>query len=500
MITQMEIENFKCFKNLQTIQLRPLTLIYGKNSSGKSSIIDAINLRAGRIDSTEMNRYVYGQKIDELFCLGFTYDAIKTNEKNWYACTKKEHRSVVKLGDSLEDKTSHKDSDNDEDTHYNAGGKKCRLELKGEFFIEVSGGVGDTDDVIINDRHPIVTKILKNQKIHGEGECKKEIAEACNELRQCQMWCNPNGAIWTIENPGFVKGDEEYNLGDIAGEICHIVQVIYEATRDYWYVGNHLAYEPIRPVPPSGGYIPTSKNMDIYYGGMSHYELLKLFKQRELLEKVNGSLKTIGVNYNVTPMKIDIGENLKKEHGAEILDKKIDHSKDAIQWLTASDMINDWHNGQINKLALHDTKLGLDLNFEDVGSGVSQVLPLLIALADNKNKMITLRQPELHLHPAMQTDLADVFIDAALGENRNQLIIETHSEHLLLRVLRRVRETTEGKINNSCTAVKPEDVAVLYVQQTAEGSNVIQIPITPDGEFENKWPEGFFNERAQELF
>ncbi|MCI0410456.1 MAG: DUF3696 domain-containing protein, partial [Acidobacteria bacterium] len=94
----------------------------------------------------------------------------------------------------------------------------------------------------------------------------------------------------------------------------------------------------------------------------------------------------------------------------------------------------------------------------------------------------------------------DVFLESALREQRNAFLIETHSEHLLLRMLRRIRETTDGELPNGLPRVRPEDVSVLYVQPGREGAEVVHIPVTEEGEFERPWPEGFFAERARELF
>ena len=116
-----------------------------------------------------------------------------------------------------------------------------------------------------------------------------------------------------------------------------------------------------------------------------------------------------------------------------------------------------------------------------------------------RERLIAIEQPELHLHPAQQAELGDVFIESALGERKNTFLLETHSEHLILRMLRRVRETTEGKLPAGFTPVRPEDVSVVFVEPTAKGSVVRQLPVTPDGDFGAPWPGGFFAERFQDL-
>jgi predicted ATPase len=116
------------------------------------------------------------------------------------------------------------------------------------------------------------------------------------------------------------------------------------------------------------------------------------------------------------------------------------------------------------------------------------------------NQLIAIEQPELHLHPALQAELGDVFIESALGENKNTFLIETHSEHVILRLLRRIRETAEGELPPGATPLRPEDVAVLYVKPGSEGSEVIELPVNIEGDFDKPWPDGFFPERSKELF
>ena len=101
-----------------------------------------------------------------------------------------------------------------------------------------------------------------------------------------------------------------------------------------------------------------------------------------------------------------------------------------------------------------------------------------------------MEQPEIHLHPALQAELADVFIETALGQRKNTFILETHSEHLILRLLRRIRE---GKIT-------PDDVGVVYVEPLARGSRFIELRIDDEGDFIDEWPGGFFEESFHEKF
>ena len=135
----------------------------------------------------------------------------------------------------------------------------------------------------------------------------------------------------------------------------------------------------------------------------------------------------------------------------------------------------------------------------NMGIGFSQMMPLVASAFGSANSLIAIEQPELHIHPALQTELADLFIQSA-KEHENRFLIETHSEHLILRLLRRVRETNDGQLEPGRLPLHPEDLCVLYVQPGDQGSEVIELPVTPDGDFSRPWPNGFFGERSAELF
>ena len=114
--------------------------------------------------------------------------------------------------------------------------------------------------------------------------------------------------------------------------------------------------------------------------------------------------------------------------------------------------------------------------------------------------MIAIEQPEIHIHPGLQAELGDLFIESALGENKNTFVLETHSEHLILRILRRIRETTDGELPKGKTPIYPHDLSVIYTKPTKKGTVLFELNVTEDGEFIEKWPDGFFAERANELF
>jgi len=124
----------------------------------------------------------------------------------------------------------------------------------------------------------------------------------------------------------------------------------------------------------------------------------------------------------------------------------------------------------------------------DVGFGVSQVLPALVLLYYvPEGSTVLMEQPEIHLHPSVQSSLADVIISVAQTRNL-QVIVESHSEHLLRRFQRRVAEET-------ATA---EDVKLYFVESYKGAAVLNDLRLNKFGEVEN-WPDHFFGDELGEI-
>lgn len=150
------------------------------------------------------------------------------------------------------------------------------------------------------------------------------------------------------------------------------------------------------------------------------------------------------------------------------------------------------------RLDLIEARTGLRMQPRDVGIGISQVLPVVVAALEPTASLVAIEQPELHIHPAVQVGIGDLLIKGA-KERGISFLIETHSEHLILRLLRRIRETTSGELPPGHAKVAPSDVSVLYVERAdSEQVDIRPIGIDGDGKFTGRWPMGFFPERMRE--
>jgi hypothetical protein len=152
------------------------------------------------------------------------------------------------------------------------------------------------------------------------------------------------------------------------------------------------------------------------------------------------------------------------------------------------------------ELYLVDESSATRVGFTEVGSGVPQAIPIIVALQDDEASFVVIEQPELHLHPGAQGGMADLLIKGKRTPGR-ALLIETHSEHITLRLLRRIRETGEGFLDDQVERqLRPEELSVVYIEPTPQGPRVTQIGVDEKGEFTSEWPRGFFEERLRELF
>jgi hypothetical protein len=145
---------------------------------------------------------------------------------------------------------------------------------------------------------------------------------------------------------------------------------------------------------------------------------------------------------------------------------------------------------RIRELVLLDQRTNTVVTHRDVGIGISQVLPVLVMAFGSEGKLLAMEQPEIHLHPALQAELGDVFIEGALGDRNNTFILETHSEHLIHRIMRRIRE---GKVRST-------DVAVIFAEPLRKGSRFLELRLDKEGDFIDEWPGGFFEESYHEKF
>lgn len=207
-----------------------------------------------------------------------------------------------------------------------------------------------------------------------------------------------------------------------------------------------------------------------------------------------GPLREYPRRYYFTSGEYPIDVGLEGENTIEIiyydfLKKKKKYDK-LRYWMKKMDLAYDIKLDPIAEgiyaLVITDPKLKIKVNIADIGFGASQILPILVeGYYAQKGSLLLIEQPEIHLHPKLQADLCDLFIDI-INEGK-QLLVETHSEHIILRLQRKI---AEGLISK-------DDVSILYFEPTEEGTKITNIEFDDKGSLKT-WPEGFFEEDIEE--
>ena len=164
------------------------------------------------------------------------------------------------------------------------------------------------------------------------------------------------------------------------------------------------------------------------------------------------------------------------------------------QWLEKLDLIYDFRveavvpGSQIFQVKVRKAPGSPEVLITDVGFGVSQILPVVVlCFYVPEGSTVILEQPEIHLHPAVQAGLADVLIDASRKRNV-QILLESHSEHLLRRLQRRLAEEN----------LDQREVALYFCESTGEVSTVRSLDLDAFGNITN-YPADFFGDQLGEI-
>ena len=257
---------------------------------------------------------------------------------------------------------------------------------------------------------------------------------------------------------------------------------------------------PIRAIPKRNYQPKLSPDSSRWADGLAAWDLLYAGSNDKLINQVNSWL--------FDENRLNTGYQLEKSgnkiipvpgHFHQLFERGLDEDDLGV----LQELYNNLPTAK--KIALRDFHKGVLVEPIEVGVGISQMLPIIVACLKSGDGLRIIEQPELHIHPAHQVSLGDLFIEIVQSEDNPEnpptsLLIETHSEHIILRLLRRIREKFENELPENTIGLDPSDVSVYYVQDTAKGVNFKKLRIDEEGEFIDRWPKGFFDERAAELF
>ena len=200
-------------------------------------------------------------------------------------------------------------------------------------------------------------------------------------------------------------------------------------------------------------------------------------RPQRLYELSGEAPETVGVRGEAAP------EIIFRNRGSEL-------NRIVNKWINRFDFgfdlqCEDLSEGVFN-VVVRRTNSSPPINLADTGFGLSQVLPLIVqGVYAPPDSLMIAEQPEIHLNPKLQTVLADLFVDVA--KHNRAVLVETHSEHLLLRLRRLV---AEGEIS-------AENVALYFVEREGDKSQVREVSMKQNGHIPD-WPKGCFGESLRE--
>ena len=174
--------------------------------------------------------------------------------------------------------------------------------------------------------------------------------------------------------------------------------------------------------------------------------------------------------------------------------KKRSLEEHVASWLRDLGLIHDFsveslnEGEQVFQVVVRKTAGSAPVPITDIGFGVSQILPVLVlCFYAAEGSTIILEHPEIHLHPAVQAGLADVLIDA-VQHRRIQIIVESHSEYLLRRLVRRVADET----------LSIDRVGLWFCESGEASSTITALEMDTYGAIAN-WPDEFFGDDFEEI-
>lgn len=520
------LSNFKAIEEEQQIPIRPITLLFGPNSGGKSSVIQGLifanevfrtgnldvsitQLGGSSIDLGGFRQYIHKRELDRIFELSICLsgDEYDPDEEPLVYLSDLESVSVrLAIGTPLN--YNGKPLQNGIPTIFSltveGNGKRlfrlkplpegtyCLDEIYLENFLDLDGfSIGlsyelldeisreiksenamrlaiqiltkITTSLTTIDRGNILPKELNTKYISDEG-LQYIVLDMLNsgEMADRMHSSDALGSVRELSD----KFKEQYD------NLHYQLRLLLHSTNTHLgELLDRLEYlGPLRSYPSRD--LVSKENLDPNWFAGGGYAWDTVRKNADVRDKLNTWL----------------GESDKLKTSYEFIPRK----------LQPVDQVDYYQT--IQRLSLIDKRTGAEVTHRDVGIGISQVLPVLVSAYASAEKIIAMEQPEIHLHPALQAELADVFIESAIGKNQNTFILETHSEHLLLRMMRRMRETANGTQQNPALRLTPEDIVVLYVEPVGSRSIVREMPLNEYGELMKAWPGGFFEEGLQEVF
>ena len=439
MITHLHAKNFKSWRDTGEMRLAPLTGLFGPNSSGKTGILQMLLLLKQTAESTDRSRVLHLGDQRTYADLGTIYDVV--------------HQHALP-----------------EAMYFSVGWKPFEplhilnpQEAKGTILFRIEALNFEADIAVAEDMIA-VSRFTYNFTDRGQenkfGMQRQEEQNDYELIVQGYDMKRTPGRPWPLPAPVKCYGFPDRVNADYqnAGFLSSLALAFEELMHRIYYLGPLRAY-PYRTYGWSG-----EQPQDVGRQGDDTVAALLAARKRG------------------TPISRGAGRK------RQALEERV------AQWLKDLGVIHSFKVRQVApgrkeyEVKVRTTAQAAEVSLLDVGFGVSQVLPVLtLCYYAPKGSTIILEQPEIHLHPSVQAGLADVFVDA-IKWREVQIIVESHSEHLLRRLQRRIAEEK----------LLAENTALYFTTFSNSESHLSPLALDLFGNITN-WPQGFFGDAMGDM-
>jgi predicted ATPase len=462
-IQSISVKNFKSLRDTGTLSLKPITLLVGPNSSGKTALLQSIlvlkqTLESGNIEIPLVLRGKYvdlssfrdvvfrhNVKDDIEISLGFSQE-ITWSIKFGVGYEEESGRLVQRYMEFSIMENSEKRIRLDEGKIVVKEGEKTLYELK-------------KPKEEIEKRNFLYRPTFFLQGLTSYLDHAKYIKEKLSELKSRKLRDEALERLFQSELDEMKTAEAEIKrlFGEISIEQLKTLHFLMNALKDRSTYLQRLLVE------------------NTYYIGP-----LREYPQR----------------YYIASGEYPRDVGLRGEHTAEVIYfdfRREDQQYERFRyWVREMGLAHDVKISPVAEglytLSIIDPNVKIEVGLADIGFGASQLLPIIVeGIYAKTGSVLLVEQPEIHLHPKLQAALMDFLIEIA--EEGKQVIVETHSEHLILRLQRRI---AEGKLSHA-------DVAIYYFEGSENGSKITQVELNENGTIKT-WPKGFFEEDLEESF
>ncbi|MTJ52693.1 DUF3696 domain-containing protein [Anabaena sp. UHCC 0253] len=485
MLETISLQNFKGFKDLENLNTKPITILCGTNSCGKSSILQSILLLKQTLESQNPNQtlllngrfvhlgsfenIVFKKDLDNKLIFDFVFKITKREKflLNSNRITRFYLRDFLDISASQE-------SQAEIYIHFKFVLKSPDINIKNkgnylktivveqlQFKVEAI-----TSEKQILPGLCIEVSIIDNElyKIKWENITSRNSRDLANgEVTSKIKFTNlfPSGISIVSDTSDSAISQQnmalESNLGFTFNRIKNVLQTIFYS---YTYIG------PLRE-EPSRRYIYEDEIVEIGIKG----------ENAAYIYSINQDQK-ISNHYFYNPQSNSFTKK-----------SEVKLSLAVQEWLELMN-IKGFKSEPINEI-IHlnlNSNSKTRVSIADVGFGVSQIFPIILeGLRMPLSNTLLLEQPEIHLHPNLQMQMSDYFIGLALSGKK--VIVETHSDHIINRLVRRIVEDESHQLKDL--------IGIYFISSTEDSSTYEEIKIDENRGVVN-WPVDFFDQVANE--